>query len=148
MFCSCFSIEMQWLSLHTYIMKRIHHCLAIVISGMCRAVHNQFEPHVRKPTFWHVRPTKTQISLRMRTVWLEYSLSAWRNFASLAIQIAPSEDSDQTARMRRLIWIFAGRTYLKVRFLTLRLIWSVWTVTDRLLITAYSFTPSHYKYQK
>ena len=28
------------------------------------------------------------------------SLSAWRNFASLAIQKAPSEDSGQTARMR------------------------------------------------
>ena len=27
--------------------------------------------------------------------------------------------TDQTARMRRLIWIFAGRTCLKVRFLTL-----------------------------
>ena len=52
--------------------------------------------------------------------WSESSLSAWRNFASLAIQNAPSEDSDQTARMRRLIWIFAGRTCPTVRFLTLR----------------------------
>ena len=38
-------------------------------------------------------------------VWSESSLSAWRIFASLAIQNAPSEDSDQTARMRSLIWI-------------------------------------------
>ena len=30
--------------------------------------------------------------------------------ASLAIQNAPSEDSDQTARMRRLIGIFTRRT--------------------------------------
>ena len=36
---------------------------------------------------------------------------------------APSEDSDQTARMRRLIWIFAGRTCSKGRFLTSPLIW-------------------------
>ena len=35
---------------------------------------------------------------------------------------ASTEDSDQTARMRRLIWIFAGRTWPKVRFLTSRLI--------------------------
>ena len=28
---------------------------------------------------------------------------------------ATSKDSDQTARMRRLIWGFAGRTYLIVR---------------------------------
>ena len=32
------------------------------------------------------------------------------------------EDSDQTARMRRLIWIFSGNTYPKLRFLTLRLL--------------------------
>ena len=38
------------------------------------------------------------------------------------IQNAPSEDSDQIARMRRLIWIFAGRTYPKVHLLTLWLI--------------------------
>ena len=35
---------------------------------------------VKKRTFWHVRRTKTQISLRMRAVWSESSLSAWRNF--------------------------------------------------------------------
>ena len=72
-----------------------------------------------------MRPAKTQISLRIRAVWSESSLSAWKkkkkkknykkkkkknNLASLAIENAPSEDSDQTARMRRLIWIFVGRT--------------------------------------
>ena len=36
--------------------------------------------------------------------------------------LQPSADSDQTARMCRLIWIFAGRTCPKVRFLMLRLI--------------------------
>ena len=70
-----------------------------------------------------VRPTKTQISLRLRAVWLESSLSASRNFASLAIQNARSEDSDQTARMCRLIWTWAGRTCPMVRFLTLRVKW-------------------------
>ena len=34
------------------------------------------------------------------------SLSAWRNFAPLAIQNVPTEDSDQPAQMCRLIWIF------------------------------------------
>ena len=29
--------------------------------------------------------------------------SAWRNFASLAIQNVPSEDSDQTVQMHKLI---------------------------------------------
>ena len=71
---------------------------------------------VRKRTVWCMRQTKAQISLRIRAVWSESSLSAWRNFESLAIQIALKEDSDQTARMRRLIWIFGGRTRPKVRF--------------------------------
>ena len=45
-----------------------------------------------------------------------------RNFISFAIQKAPSEDSDQIARMRRLIWIFAERACRKVHFPTLGLI--------------------------
>ena len=76
--------------------------------------------NVKKRTFRHVRPTNTQISLRIRAVWSESSWSAWRNVTALSIQNAPSGDSDQTARRRRLIWIFAGRTCPKVRFLTLR----------------------------
>ena len=67
----------------------------------------------------YVRPTKTQISLPITAVWSESSLSAWRNFTSLAIQNAPNEISDRTVRMRRLIWIFAGRTYPNLRCLTL-----------------------------
>ena len=43
-------------------------------------------------------PAKIQISLRIYAVWSEYFLSAWRNLESFAIQCAPSEDSDQTAR--------------------------------------------------
>ena len=38
---------------------------------------------LRKHTFWHVRPTKTQICLRIRAVWLESSLSAWRSLCIL-----------------------------------------------------------------
>ena len=33
-----------------------------------------------KPTKWHVRPAKTQISLGIRPVWSEFSLFAWRKF--------------------------------------------------------------------
>ena len=36
--------------------------------------------NLRKLIYWYVRPTKTQISLRIRAVWLESSLSAWRNY--------------------------------------------------------------------
>ena len=77
-----------------------------------------------KRTFWHVRQKKTQISLRIRAVWSEFSLSIWRDFASLTIQNAPSEESDQTAQTRRLIWILAGRTCPNAYFLELQLIWT------------------------
>ena len=62
-----------------------------------------------KPTKWHVHPAKTQISLGIRPDWSESSLSAWRKLGSLATHWAHSEDSDQTGRMPRLIWVFAGR---------------------------------------
>ena len=63
-----------------------------------------------KPTKWHMRPAMTQISLGIRPVWSESSLSAWRKLGSLATHWAHSEDSDQTGRMPRLIWVFVGRT--------------------------------------
>ena len=49
--------------------------------------------NVRKRTFGHVRPTKCDQSLRC----------PYEETASLAIQNASSEDSDQTVRMRRRI---------------------------------------------
>ena len=74
-----------------------------------------------KLTKWHVRPAKTQISLGIRPVWSESSLSAWRKLGSLATHWAHSEDSDQTGRMPRLIWVFAGRTVNFVGFVMRRL---------------------------
>ena len=65
-----------------------------------------------KPTKWHVRPAKTQISLCTHPVWSESSLSAGRNLGPLATYWAHSKDSDQTGRIPRLIWVFAGRTVI------------------------------------
>ena len=62
-----------------------------------------------KPTKWHVRPAKTQISLGIRPVWPASSLSTWKP-GSLATHWAYIEDSDQTGWMPRLIWVFAGCT--------------------------------------
>ena len=66
--------------------------------------------------FWHVRPTKTQISLGIR-------LFVCMKTASLFIKNTLS--SVQTAWMCRLTWIFAGHTYPRVRFLMLRLLYIV-----------------------
>ena len=53
-----------------------------------------------KPTKWHVRPAKTQISLGIRPVWSESSLSAWKKIGPLATHKAHNEDPDQTGWMR------------------------------------------------
>ena len=58
-----------------------------------------FEPQHDKQTKWHVRSAKTQISLVIRPVWPESSLSAWRSIGSQATQKVHSEGSDQTGRM-------------------------------------------------
>ena len=52
---------------------------------------------------------------RFRSAWAsawvdQSSLSAWRKPGSLATHWVHSEDSDQTGRMPKLIWVFTGRT--------------------------------------
>ena len=44
-----------------------------------------------KPTKWHVRPAKTQISLGIRPVWSEFSQSAWRKLGSLTTHFAQAK---------------------------------------------------------
>ena len=82
-----------------------------------------------KPTKWFVRPAKTQISLDIRSVWSESSLSAWRKLGSLATHWAHSEGSDQTGRMPRLIWVFARRTNHFVVFVMRWLNFILWRQT-------------------
>ena len=55
---------------------------------------------------------RRQISLGIFPVWSESSLSTWRKLWSLATHWAHNKDSDQTGRMPRLIWVFAGRTVI------------------------------------
>ena len=59
-----------------------------------------------------VRPAETQISPGFRPFWSESSVSARRYLGSLATHWAHSDDSDQTGRMPRLIWVFDGRTLI------------------------------------
>ena len=76
-----------------------------------------------KTTKCYLRPAKTQISLGIRPVWAESSLSAWRNIGSSDTNWAHSENSDRTGQMPRLIWVFAVRTGHIVGFVALRLIY-------------------------
>ena len=71
-----------------------------------------YEPGHDKTNKMSVHPTKTQISLGIRLVWSETSLSTWRKLGSLATYWAHGEDSDQTGQIPSLIWVFAGRTLI------------------------------------
>ena len=58
---------------------------ALDTTSMCK-------PTPPKATQWSMRPAKTQISLGVRPVWSESSLSAWRKLGFLATHWAHSED--------------------------------------------------------
>ena len=76
-----------------------------------------------KPTKMYVRPAKTQISLGIRPVWSESSLCAQWVAKDSSFLHADSEDSGQTGRMPRLIWVFAGHTCHFVGFVMSWLNW-------------------------
>ena len=77
-----------------------------------------------KLTKWPMRVAKTQISLGIRLVRSESSLSAWIKLGCWATHWAHSEDSGQAGRIPRLIWVSDGRTCHFVCFVELRLIYS------------------------
>ena len=77
--------------------------------------------NVRKRTLG-MRPAKIHFSLRIRAVWSESSLVTFWTAKDVKFLHADNKDSNQTVRIRRLIWVFVGRTSQKVRFLTLRFI--------------------------
>ena len=79
---------------------------------------------VTKPTQWHVRPAKIQISLGIRPDWSEVSLCAQWVSKDPSFLHADGEYSDQTGRMPRLIWVFAGCTCHFVGFVVRRLKWT------------------------
>ena len=78
-----------------------------------------------KPTNWYVHPAKTQISLGICPVWSETLLCIQWEAKDPRFLHADSDDSDQTGRMPRLIWVFVGRTCHFVGFVTRRLIFQI-----------------------
>ena len=70
------------------------------------------EPPHDKTNKMTMRTAKTQISLGIRPVWSQSSLCAQWVAKNPSFLHADSEDSDQTGRMPRLIWVFAGRTLI------------------------------------
>ena len=74
-----------------------------------------------KPANWHVRPAKSQISLGIHPVCSESLLCIQWVAKDPRFLHADGVDSDQTGRMPRLIWVFAGRTDNCVGFVMPRL---------------------------
>ena len=88
------------------------------------------EPPHDKTNKMTVRPAKIQISLGNRPVWSESSLCAQWVAKGLSFLHADSEDSDQTGRMLRLIWVFTGRTCHFVGFVMRRLFLCILSATS------------------
>ena len=70
------------------------------------------EPPHDKTNKMTVCPGKTQISLGISPAWSESSLCAQWVAKDPTFLHADSKDSDQTGRMPRLIWVFAGHTLI------------------------------------
>ena len=71
-----------------------------------------YEPPRDKTNKMTVRPAKTQICLGIRPVCSESSLCAQWVVKDPNFLYADSKDSDQTGRVLRLIWVFAGSTVI------------------------------------
>ena len=97
-----------------------------------------------------MRPAKTQISLGIRPVWLESSLCAQWVANDPRFLHADNEDSDQTGRMHRLIWVFDGRTCHFVGFVMRRLKYGIDKIDKPFKFDYQSLSnePRHYKTNK
>ena len=92
-----------------------------------------------------MRRAKIQISLRIRTVWSDSSLCAFSIAKAAKCLLANNEDSDQTVRMRRLIWVFVGRTCQRARFLMFRLKYILWvSVIVTASVKRFKWVPTRY----
>ena len=72
----------------------------MIIRDKVGQIRKTNKPQCQKRTLGHVRPAKTQISLRIRA---ESSLGAFWIGKDATFLHADNEDYDQTARMGRLI---------------------------------------------
>ena len=77
--------------------------------------------NVGKRTYEYVRPAKIQIRLRIRAVWSESSLGAFRIAKDAKFLHEDNENSVQITQMRRLIWVFFWRICQKGLFFRMRL---------------------------
>ena len=102
-----------------YYINRIHNVCyfrKVLKRGPLEA-RKSHEPRHDKTNKVSVHPAKTLIRLGIQSdqshpVWSESSLCAQWVAKAPSFLHADSEDPDQTRRMPRLIWVFAGRTLI------------------------------------
>ena len=111
-------------------------------------VHNETNKQTNKKhkalTFWKKRKkTSKRLGNKLSIDKLyenTVNLSAFWIAKNTKFLNTDNEDTYQTARMRRLIWVFVGRTCQKVRFLTLRFMFSRQSkVQERSLLIRFRF---------
>ena len=108
---------------------------------LCCMACKAFEPSYDKTNKMTVRSAKIQISLGIRPVWSEISLSAWRNLASLATHSAHSEDwsdwayaqADSAQSDLRLRWVHN-------RFVCFVVMWLIYSELHVFFCSHFSFT--------
>ena len=98
--------------------------LVLSCAGSCTV---KMSHDMTKPTMWHVRPVKTQISLGICPVWSESSLSEWRKVRPLATHWAHSKDWSDWAKAQVDLSLRWPHTHF-VGFVTRRLkLENIWT---------------------
>ena len=100
----------------TYVVRTLRENTRIKQKAICPRTKPIIEPRYDKTNKMSVRPGKTQISLGIRPVCSEFSLCAQWVAKDPSFLHADSEDSDQTGRMPRLIWVFGRRTLILLFF--------------------------------
>ena len=99
-------------------MEEILNCKCYPKHRTCKN-HSTFEPPHNKTNKMTCAPSEDTDQPRHPPSLIRSLLSAWGSIGSLATHWAHSEDSDQTARMPRQIWVFAGHTCHFVGFVIL-----------------------------
>ena len=101
-----------WIWMHIFICFSVVQFLTLIFSLSLRSIYSVtlvpgYKSCENNDNMSHDMTKLTQWVCAQRCPgWSE----SWRNLGSLATHWAHTEDSDQTGRMPRLIWVFAGRT--------------------------------------
>ena len=119
----CWAVVNRWAWINEALQKQTF-CIHILMRK--NKSRKRLEPFFKWATSWQNQQTYMCAQRRLRSAWAsaqsdKSSLCAYWVAKDRSFLHADSDDSDQTRRMPRLIWVFAGRTCHFVGFVTRRL---------------------------